>query len=76
MPPSVLSRIWGFCLSVVENYRSMWSIVVTKMGNVTDTEDQGESIVPKSSTSDYRSSLLKSKLMVNCFMLSVTSGII
>lgn len=39
MTPAVLSKIWSFCLTTVESYRAMWCLVVSKMGNVTDTED-------------------------------------
>ncbi|XP_063675279.1 mediator of RNA polymerase II transcription subunit 13-like [Bolinopsis microptera] len=38
--PAVLNKIWSFCLSMVESYRAMWCLVVSKMGNVTDAEDR------------------------------------
>ena len=42
MTPVVLNKIWSFCLSVVESYRAMWCLVISKMGNVTDAEDTCE----------------------------------
>ena len=39
MTPAVLNKIWSFCLTMVESYRAMWCLVISKMGNVTDAED-------------------------------------
>lgn len=36
---AVLKQVWNLCLSIVEGYRVMWCVVISKMGYLTESEE-------------------------------------